>query len=282
MSRWKFKMYVKVTVISFSFLHTVFTSGCTSTKELNSEMFHGNFTVDARADEWRGKNLLDIGDKGFLIVIQNDITNVYICLMSTNRATERLMTAVGMIVWIESEHGKKFGIHYPLHLDKFSGSEGITLSGYRSEMDILGPEKDEVAQSSILTSESDYGIAAAFRDSAGCAVLEMKIPRKAKLEPYGAGTDNTLSMNIESGKIEKPAGGKHQSGGMKGSGRRRSGGGRSSAETPPEIGSAQGQDETYNGGGSGSSGRGSSGDRSGSDRTVPEPISFSLRVHLTQ
>ena len=85
-----------------------------------------------------------------------------------------------MIVWIEPEHGKKFGIHYPLPMGRSSVAEGGGSSGYRTEMEILGPEKDAITQSSILTSESDYGIAAAFRDSSGLAVLELKIPRKAK------------------------------------------------------------------------------------------------------
>jgi hypothetical protein len=281
MPAWKFKTYVKVTIFSLSFIHTVFMSGCSSTKEFTSESLSGTYIIDGRADEWRGKNLLDLGDKGFLVGIQNDMTNVYVCLMSTNRATERMMTAAGMIVWIESEHGKKFGIHYPLHLDKFSGTEGITPSGYRSEMEILGPEKDEVAQSSILTSESDYGITAAFRDSVGLAVLELKIPRNAKQEPYGVGIDNTLSMNIESGKIEKPSGGKHLGGGMGSGGRRRRGGGIPSAEIPPESGNTPSQEGTR-GGDYSTGGRGQAGGRSGGDRTPLEPISISIRVHLAQ
>ncbi|MGD0591688.1 MAG: hypothetical protein ABSA44_12970 [Bacteroidota bacterium] len=281
MSRWKFRMCVKAAAFSFSLLQTVIISGCSSTKELNSESLSGTYIVDGRADKWNGKKMLDLKDTGLLVGVQNNASNVYVCIMSTDRTTERRMTGAGMIVWIEPENGKKFGIHYPLQMDRSSVAEGASSSGYRTEMEILGPEKDAVTQSSILTSESDYGIAAAFRDSSGLAVLELKIPRKAKQEPYGAGTDNTLSMSIESGKIEGPSGGKRQGESMGGGGRRRHGGSTPNGETPPAGGSMPGNEGTHGGGYSGGGG-GNSGGRSGEGRTSPEPISLSLRVHLAQ
>ena len=279
MPRWKFRMFVKATAFSISIIHTVFISGCSSTKELNSELLNGPYIVDARADKWNGKNMLDLKDDGLLVGVQNDATNIYVCLMSTDRSTARLMAAAGMIIWVEPEHGKKFGIHYPLQLGGPSASAGIDSKGYRTEMEILGPEKDAVSLSSILTSESDYGITTAVRDSSGFAILEMKIPRKAKLEPYGAGIDNTLSMNIESGKIEKPSGGKHQGGGMGGGGRRRRGGSSPTGDVPTDGGSTANNYGTQSGDYSGS-GRGNNGDRSSEAKTPHEPISLSLRVHL--
>lgn len=274
-------MYVKLAFFSFSLLQTAIIPGCSSTKELNSELLSGTYVVDGRADKWNGKKMLDLKDAGLLVGIQNDVSNIYVCFMSTDRATARLMNAAGLIVWIEPEHGKKFGIHYPLQIGKPSVAEGSVSSGYRTEMEVLGPEKDAITQSSTLTSESDYGITAAFRDSSGLTTLELKIPRKAKQEPYGAGIDNTLSMNIESGKIEKPSGSKHQSGSMGGGGRRRHGS-TPNGETPPEGGSIPGNEGTQ-GNGYSSSGRGNYGGRSSSEQGAPhEPISLSLRVHLAQ
>jgi hypothetical protein len=281
MSRLKFKLYIKVTAFSFSLLHTVFISGCSSTIELKSERLSGPYVLDGRADEWKGKKMLDLKDNGLLVGIQNDATNVYVCIMSTDRTTARLMTTVGMIVWIEPEHGKKFGIHYPLPIGRPSTAGGVDSYGHRTEMEILGPEKDAITQSSILTSESDYGITTAVRDSSGLTILELKIPRKAKQEPYGAGIDNTLSMNIESGKIEKPSGGKHQGGGMGGGGRRRHGSSVPSGDVPTEGGSMPGNEGTHSGGYSGN-GRGNNGDRSGEAKTQHEPISVSLHVRLAQ
>ncbi len=278
MSRWKFRMCVKATFFSFSLLQTAVISGCSSTKELNSELLSGTYVVDGRADKWNGKKMLDLKDKGLLVGIQNDASNMYICLISTDRTTAQRMNAAGMIVWIEPEHGKKFGIHYPLQMGRPSVAAGIDSSGNRTEMEILGPEKDAITQSSTLTSESEYGIAAAFRDSSGLAILELKIPRKAKQEPYGAGIDNTLNMNIESGKIEMPSGGKHQ-GESTGGGRRRHGGSIPNGETPPAGGSMPGNEGTHGGDYSGGGG-GNSGGHNGEGKTSPEPISFSLRVHL--
>jgi hypothetical protein len=281
MSRWKFKMCLKATLFSFSLLQTAIIPGCSSTKELDSESLSGTYIVDGRADKWKGKKMLDLKDAGLLVGIQNDARNMYVCLMSTDRATSRLMTAAGMIVWIEPKNGKKFGIHYPLQIGKTSVAEGAVSSGYRTEMEVLGPEKDAITQSSTLTSESDYGIAAAFRDSSGLATLELKIPRKAKQEPYGAGIDNTLSMNIESGKIEKPSGSKHQGGSTGGGGRRRHGGGTPNGGTPPEGGSIPGNEGTQGSDYSGS-GRGNYGERSSEQGAPHEPISLNLCIHLAQ
>ena len=255
--------------------------GCSSTKELNSELLNGTYIVDGHADKWNGKKMLDLKDAGLLIGIQNDVNNIYVCLMSTNRETARLMTAAGLIVWIEPEHGKKFGIYYPPQIGKSSVTEGSVSSGYRTEMEVLGPEKDAITQSSTLTSESDYGITAAFRDSSGLATLELKIQRKAKQEPYGIGIDNTLGMNFESGKIEKPSGSRHQGGSMGGGGRRRHGGSTPNGGTPPESGSIPSNEGTQSSDYSGS-GRGNYGDRNGEQGAPYEPISLSLRVYLAQ
>jgi len=274
-------MYLKAIVFLFSMIQTVIISGCSSTKELNSESLSGTYVVDGRADEWNGKKMLDLKDTGLLIGIQNDKGNMYVCLISTDRITARWMNASGIIVWIEPENGKKFGIHYPLRMRRPSAASWADTSGDRTEMEILGPEKDAITQSSTLTSESDYGITAAFRDSSGVAILELKIPRKAKQEPYGAGTANTLSMNIESGKIEIPSGGKHQGGSMGGGGRRRHGSSTQNGETPPTDSSMLGNEGTHSGGYSGGGGE-NSGGHSSEGKTSPEPISLSLRVHLAQ
>ena len=273
MSKWKFRICVRAVTFSFSLLQTIIISGCSSTKELNSESLGSNYIVDGRADEWTGKKMLEIKDTGLMVGIQNNASNVYICLMSTDRKTSRQMAAAGMIVWIEPENGKKFGIHYPLQMRRSSVAEGVGSYDDHTEMEILGPEKDAITQSSTLTSESDYGIVVAFHDSSGLAILELKIPRKAKQEPYGVGTDKTMSMNIESGKIEKPSGSKHQGGGMGGGGgrHRRSGSTPSNSETPPEGSSMPGNEGSSNGGYSGSG-----------QRTPAEPISISLRVRFAQ
>jgi len=175
MTKWKFRMYVKATFFSFSLFHTVFVSGCSSTKEWDCEMLSGTSVVDGGADEWKGKSMLDLKDNGLLVGIQNDATNVFVCLMSTRTAV-RLMTTTGKIVGIEPEYGKKFGI------------------------------------------------------------------------PYETGMDNTLSMNIESGKIEKPTGGRHQGGNTGGCGRRRHNDSLPRSDRPTEGGSMASNDELRSGG----------------------------------
>jgi hypothetical protein len=273
MSNKKLKLVAKGLLFSFSIFQSIIVSGCSSTKELNSELFNGtSYRIDGRSDEWKGKKMLDLKNVGLMVGIQNDANNMYVCFMSSDKGTARRMAAAGMIVWLEPEHGKKFGIHYPLQMINPS-AKGNVLYGYRTEMEILGPEKDAVAQSSILTSETDYGITAAFRDSSGLAVLELKIPRKAKEEPYGIGNDTVVNMTIESGKIDMPSGGNHQ-GSIGGGGRHRHGGGTQNGGTPSESGTQSSENSDR--------GRENAGERSGEAKITSNSISLNLRVHLAQ
>ncbi|HVN48003.1 MAG TPA: hypothetical protein VMU30_04190 [Bacteroidota bacterium] len=269
MSVTKFKFAAKAALFSFSLLQTMITPGCSSTKELNSEPFTGtSYRMVGRSEEWKGKKMLDLKDDGLMVGIQNDANNVYLCLMSDEKATERRMAAAGMIVWFEPEHGKKFGIHYPLPRVKMPATE--QLYGYHTDMEILGPGKDDIAQSSILTSEADYGMTAAFRDSAGVAVLELKIPRSVKWDPYTTGLDTLVDMTIESGKLDQSSKAVHQ-GAMAGGGRRRHNNVQNSG-TSSESESQTSDDPD--------GGRGNAGEHFDGEKSSSNPILVNLRVHL--
>ncbi len=141
-------------------------------------------------------------------------------------------------------------------------------------MEILGPDKDDVAQSSILTSEADYGITAEFHDSSSVAVLELKIPRSVKLEPYSTGLDTLVTMTIESAKIDQSSGGSHQGPTIGGGGRHRHGGGMQNSGTSSENGTPNNDYPE--------STQINSGERSSGEKSSSDPISFNLRVHLIQ
>ena len=270
----KLKLIVKATLISFSFLQTIIISGCSWTKELKSELFSGtSYRIDGRSDEWKGKKMLDLKDEGMMVGIQNDAKNFYVCLMSSDGATEHRMAAAGMIVWIEPEHGKKFGIHYPLHINREPGAARNNIYGYHTEMEILGPKKNDVAKSLILTSEADYGITAAFHDSSGIAVLELKIPRQARELPYGIGSDTVVTMTFESGTIDLQSGQTHQSA-MRGGGRHRHGGGSQNSD-PPSGNETPSSSYSDNG-------RDNAEERSGSRTVSSGSTSVNIRVHLAK
>lgn len=256
----KFRFAAKAAFLSFSLLQTVLTSGCSSTKELTSDALSDNsYHIDGRSDKWKGKKMLNVKDAGLLLGVQHDAKNMYLCLMSDAAGTERQMAIAGVIVWFERDHGKKFGVHYPLPRTYLPAVE--RMYGYHTDMEILGPEKNDIAQTSVLTSEKDYGIATAFRDSAGVAVLEFQIPRAVQLEPYSTGIDTLVDVTIESAAIEH-ASGESRSGSMMGSGRHRRGGPSSGDETPthsdPDIGQTN-----------------------AGEKFSADPFSFHLRVHLT-
>jgi hypothetical protein len=206
--------------------------------------------------------MIDFKDEGLLVGVQNDIHNVYVCLMSSNRSTSRLMTHAGMIIWFEPDGGKKFGIHYPIgQVPKSNDAfESYANIGY-TDMDILGPENNATTRSSTLTSESEYGISAACSDSLGITVIELKIPRTPKQSNYGivVGSGKSVTINIESGTFQKPSERRHQD----------------------EGGDLEGSGGVHRKGRSSDDG-GYGGHRNMEGQKPPAPISLKLQVHLTQ
>jgi len=174
---------------------------------------------------------------------------------------------LGLTVWLEPEHGKKWGIHYPIGFVGQRGRpplNGEEVGGERDTAQILGqqflsleilePGEDEHQQFSAIEVP---GIGVRVGRSQGSVVYELRVPlRESSDHPYalGAGPESTIKLALETGKFE----GGGREGGMREGGR---GGGRGG----------------FGGRGPGGGGRG--GAMPGSER--PEPLNFSAVVRLS-
>jgi hypothetical protein len=246
-------------------LLAIFSGGCSSTAELSSSWNANQIVVDGHADDWGG-HFFYLKDSHVSLGLRNDQDFLYVCLMSSEGQFRRQMMGLGLTVWLEPEHDKKWGIHYPIGFmgrgerpsfnREETGGERDTAQIFGQllqNLEILGPGEDEHQQFSAIEVP---GIGVRVGSSQGSAVYELKVPLKESSDhPYalGAGPESTIKLALETGKFE----GRSREGGMGEGGRSGGRGG-------------------FGGRGPGGGGRG--GRMPGDER--PEPLDFSAVVHL--
>jgi hypothetical protein len=171
--------------------------------DIKSQWRDTAIAIDARSDDWQGR-LYSLEDSGLSVGVLNDETFVYICVTAADARAAGQVLRQGLIVWFDPKGGKDkvLGIHYPLARDwqDFNvtprGETGNqearrqTLQEIRSELEILGPGRDEKVR---LRVEEAKGIEAAFQ-TRGRFVYELKVPL--------AKNDGTPhAIGVETGKI---------------------------------------------------------------------------------
>ena len=193
------------------------------------------------------------------------------------------MVRLGFTIWLDGEGGKNksFGIRYPLGMMKSGVSVRELGFGARqpkgeldvgrfrelmeqslSELEIVGPEKNDVRRMSI---EQVEGIDIEVGNTTGRFVYELKVPLdRDENHPYAVGVESmaTVSIGFETAEIdmsEMRAGMEERMGGMRGGGR--SDGGRT-------------------GGGRMGGGMRGGGVRGGTRPEMPEPLKVWIAVHL--
>ena len=177
-------------------------------------------TIDGRTDDWRDR-LFDIKDTGLSFGVQNDDRFIYVCVRSADRRAAAQILRAGLIVWFDPKGGKDkiLGIHYPLETDLsdfpvLAGRTGGQLdpaaqrerrqamAEVRNEIEILGPGRDEKIR---LKKDELKGLEAAFANTAGMFVYELKVPLAAGLEsPYTVGlkSGNLIGIGFDSPRPE--------------------------------------------------------------------------------
>jgi hypothetical protein len=258
----------------------VLVAGCSSTEQLTSEPRSPQGAVDGYATEWEGKWKV-LQDGALDVAVQNDPDSLYLCVEVRDRQMVRGIVFSGMTIWFDHKNGakEKWGVRFPVGLgDPGTWRRGMGEPGVEAErspdgqqfreelqqsvreMEIVGSNEKDVTQVSTATSEREYGIKVAMRDSEGPLVYELRIPRASKISQYALGNikDNTLGIEIETTTMP-----------MMGAGRRpsREGGGPPMGGRPPGgMGRGRGRSEGSPGG-----------MRPGN---TGEKISLSLEVHL--
>jgi len=223
--------------IIFLFLVAIAFVGCKKDEwTAVSERPQQEIKIDGDAAEWVDQLRFD--DQATVgYAINNDDQYLYLCIKPNKEIFRQVMRG-GLIVWFDSTaQGKKIlGIKYPLGMQSMEPGSRLDQMDMNmeegqhpmlqhqaalfGEMEIIGPEKEDVNRASA---QNNFGIQAAIGGMPDEPVYELKIPlQTAKGKPYAIATTPgaTISIGIESGKIEKmshgggPGGMRRPGGGM--------------------------------------------------------------------
>lgn len=246
--------------------------GCSATAKLASSWNNNEVVIDGLATEWRS-HFFYLEDFQISLGLRNDADFLYLCLMAPEGQFQRQMVGLGLMVWLESEDGKKLGIHYPIGLRSYgrrtpvdrgeTGDPDASATAVEQALETLelfGPDKEGRQVFAVLEAP---GISVRVGRSGGSGIYELKVPLRVSREyPYaaGAGAGSMVTLGIETGKVE----GEMRQGERHGGGRRGGGWGRRGGGSPGGGGRKAGEPDTARG-----------------RRDQPKPVSFWTRVQLS-
>ncbi len=245
-------------------------AGCSSAMEMSSDSVSPTLQVDGKANDWEGK-LYIFKDKGLLVGVQDDSADVYVCLEGLDPATSRGMMRGGVTVWFDPGSGDSnlLGIHYGgRRVSPVEGNEEELFHPLApSEIEVLHKGNVVAMKIPAMSSEREYGLQVALRDSGGGAVFELKMPRRLGERSFGLSrvVGKRLAMDIETAKGRTDRSGARPEG------------------TSGEFGGGEGRREGGmrggRRGGMGGEGEGEGG-QGGTRGGRPESVSLSLNVRL--
>ncbi len=198
-------------------LAAIQVDGCGTSVDIPSSWTNNQASIDDSLGTWYAQ-LNPIKDTPLSLGIQNDTGYVYICLVAPEEQFRRQMMAPGLTLWIESDNGRKIGIHYPMGFAHLQSQQSL------NDLEILGPGKHD---RNLFSTVELPGIKVKIGKVGNQSVYELKVPlHESSGHPYAADVSagSTLRLEIESGKFEpRRAEGMSEGGETGGSG---SGGGR--------------------------------------------------------
>jgi len=227
--------------------------GCSSSVQLTSSWRETGIQIDGQPSDW-GSHITPIKNSPVALGTLNDRDFLYLCIVSSDLQFRRQMMGLGLTVWFEPDGGDRIGIHYPTGFRQMgripardsdgSGDrdEGMVNSLAFSDLEILGPEKDDKTVYSPLEIP---GVRVKIGQWRGSVVYEIRMPlKKSKSNPIAIDAADGSDVNIEiqggtvdasmrrfpaegeSGGIEGRGEGMREGrgGGMRGGGRRGGGG----------------------------------------------------------
>ncbi len=256
-------------------------TGC-GDEEITSHWLKGDIKIDGNQEDW-GNTIIFLKDQKVGIGIQNDSTNLYLCLVTSDRGNIMRSLRNGFTLWIDPQNSNRvYGIKFPIGIsndmmfnydEKQSGSYqdmGSMMKKYESSMNEFELVNQDGELLSGIPVKNDYGIELKINVKRDQMVYELKIPLNHSINNgffVNTTPGNDIRLGFEEGKPDKS---------QMGSGSRGNG-----------EGEGQGGGEGYGGGrrgggskggyGGGRMGRGNSG---GSSEQKTEPLNFWLKVVL--
>jgi len=250
-------------IVSISCFLVLMLLGCSSSMELSSGWTNQELTITGDGSRWKDATT-EIAGPDISVGVKNDNNYLYVCLITSNRATQLQMLALGCTAWFDTE-GKKnktFGIQFPvsglLQGRRFPTRDNAAelqqlITAAQRQLVIRGPG---VGEQHRLSVQDARGVKARLGYVDGTLTYELKVPlQKSKEQPYAISVDTAkpFIVGFETGDIADA---------MKGQ---------------PEV-SNRSQATSVRGRPSGRSG-GDSGQ--GPGRDMPEPLKHWITVHLS-
>jgi len=173
-------------------------SGCGSTRELAGGWTDSEITIDGKSGDWIGATTYD-KDQDVSIGIRNDEEFAYVCLITTNRMTQRQIMVNGLTVWFDptGRKEKTFGILFPVSTIREArrtmgegerpepATQRNIVDRVHQELEIVGADPNNRLRLSFVELK---GIELRMNATGSSLVYELKIPLKpSENHPYAIG-----------------------------------------------------------------------------------------------
>ncbi|MBL7135422.1 MAG: hypothetical protein ISS81_02370 [Candidatus Marinimicrobia bacterium] len=212
-------------LLSGTIIFLIFLSSC-NREEINSTWKDNEIAIDGYFKEWEN-NLHFIKNEKIAIGVSNYESDLYLCLVSSDRGVMSQIMRSGFTVWFDpkGKNHKTFGIKYPTGMqqdDMFMmrdmmgerdfnrdernrfGDQIDLFENTQTHFELLGPKKDDIMIIPILNNQ---GIQVKLGRSQQQLVYELKVPLTQTPEhpdAINASPDQQISIGFETGKFERP------------------------------------------------------------------------------
>jgi len=249
--------------VSISTVLVLILIGCSGSKELNSGWTNQELAITGDGSHWENATTKIVGPD-VSVGVKNDNNHLYIGLITSNRATQLQVLALGCTLWfdVEGKKNKTFGIQFPvsglLQGRRFpAGANQQDLERLinvaQRQLAIFGSEEGKQLRMPVQDAK---GVEAHLGYIDGTLIYELKVPlQKSNEHPYAVSADLTkpIQVGFETGDLAEA---------MKG---------QRGASSPSQS----------SGGGGRGGGRGGGGAGQGLGGEMPEPLKHWITVHLS-
>lgn len=209
----KYILQLVFVLITFPFIQ-----GCSGGREVSSSVTDNEIVIDGIQTDWN--NLTYIDGENISFGFKNDASNLYLCVITSDRNKIMKMLRGGLTIWLEPENSDELiGVRYP---DKADPSELMKLR--RDNTEIPQPPNDDSRIQNMLRMQNELYIVkennfvlsafplksetykANIDVTDGKFFYELKIPFRSNNDIKGAlnsGAGKSVNITFETGEMER-------------------------------------------------------------------------------
>ncbi len=202
----------------FVLLTLPFIEGCSGGREVSSSVTDNEIIIDGIQTDWNNLNYIDGENISF--GFKNDASNLYLCVITSDRNKIMKMLRGGLTIWLEPENSDDLiGVRYP---DKADPSELMKLR--RDNTEISQQSNDDSRIQNMLRMQNELYVVkennfvlnafpingetykAHIDVTDGKFFYEVKIPFRTNTDVKGAlnsGAGKTVNIVFETGEMER-------------------------------------------------------------------------------